>query len=147
MKRYQTEVAQLKRDLKEKEGEEKKFLIQAKQKAGAEMEPSGTVMQLNAKIKQIRETKKKTSKVVADREKLLEEYRELKEQYETQKRKITNIEEHVKMMEDMNTARNDNYLFIRKTISNIIQRRFAMLSESFSRQVNSFMLRTELLYN
>merc|ERR1712034_307040 len=59
---------------------------------------------------------------------------ELKEQYETQKRKITNIEEHVKMMEDMNTARNDNYLFIRKTISNIIQRRFAMLSESFSRQ-------------
>lgn len=134
VKRYQTEVAQLKRDLKEKEGEEKKFLIQAKQKAGAEMEPSGTVMQLNAKIKQIRETKKKTSKVVADREKLLEEYRELKEQYETQKRKITNIEEHVKMMEDMNTARNDNYLFIRKTISNIIQRRFAMLSESFSRQ-------------
>jgi len=135
VKRYQTEVAQLKRDLKEKEMEEKKFLGQAKLKAGSDyVEPSGTVMQLNAKIKQIRETKKKSSKVVADREKLLEEYRELKDQYETQKRKITNIEEHVKMMEEMNTARNDNYLFIRKTISNIIQRRFAMLSESFSRQ-------------
>ena len=51
-------------------------------------------------------------------------------------------EEHVKLMEEMNTARNDNYLFIRKTISNIIQRRFAMLSESFSRQVcTSFCLR------
>eukprot|EP00092_Neocalanus_flemingeri_P012357 GFUD01013323.1.p1 GENE.GFUD01013323.1~~GFUD01013323.1.p1 ORF type:complete len:1085 (-),score=369.84 GFUD01013323.1:206-3460(-) len=135
VKRYQNEVAQLKRELKEKEGEEKRFLGQAKQKAGSEyVEPSGTVMQLNAKIKQIRETKKKSSKVVADREKLLEEYRVLKEQYETQKRKIANIEDHVKMMEDMNTARNDNYLFIRKTISNIIQRRFAMLSESFSRQ-------------
>jgi len=135
VKRYQTEVAQLKRDLKEKEIEEKKFLSSAKQKAGSEyVEPSGTVMQLNAKIKQIRETKKKSSKIVADREKLLEEYRGLKDQYETQKKKITNIEEHVKMMEEMNTARNDNYLFIRKTISNIIQRRFAMLSESFSRQ-------------
>jgi len=135
VKRYQTEVAQLKRDLKEKEVEEKKFLSSAKLKAGSEfVEPSGTVMQLNAKIKQIRETKKKSSKVVADREKLLEEYRGLKDQYETQKKKITNIEEHVKMMEEMNTARNDNYLFIRKTISNIIQRRFAMLSESFSRQ-------------
>ena len=51
-KRYQMEVAPLKRDLQEKESEENKFLIQAKQKAGAEMEPSGTVMQLNAKIKQ-----------------------------------------------------------------------------------------------
>ena len=92
----------------------------AKQKAGSDyVEPSGTVMQLNAKIKQIRETKKKSSKIVADLEKLLEEYRGLKDQYETQKKKITNIEEHVKLMEEMNTARDDNYLFIRKTISNI----------------------------
>jgi len=135
VKRYQTEVAQLKKELKEKEIEEKKFSQQAKQKAGSEyIEPSGTVMQLNAKIKQIRETKKKSNKVIADREVLLDEYRQLKDQYETQKKKITNIEEHVKTMEEMNTARNDNYLFIRKTISNIIQRRFAMLSESFSRQ-------------
>ena len=76
--------------------------------------------------------------MVADKEALLEEYRELKDQYEVQRSKISNIEEHVKLMEDMNTARNDNYLFIRKTISNIIQRRFAMLSESFSRQVRMF---------
>jgi len=134
VKRYQNEVAQLKRDLREKEIEEKKFVSKAKQSAGQEIEPSGTVMQLNAKIKQIRDTKKKTDRVVADKEALLEEYRELKDQYEVQRSKISNIEEHVKLMEDMNTARNDNYLFIRKTISNIIQRRFAMLSESFSRQ-------------
>merc|ERR1719357_433365 len=134
VKRYQTEVAQLKKDLKEKENDGKKFLSHAKQKGGQEVEPSGTVMQLNAKIKQIKETKKKTDKVLFDREKLLQEYKEIKDQYETQKLKITNIEDHVKMMEEMNTARNDNYLFIRKTISNIIQRRFAMLSESFSRQ-------------
>lgn len=134
VKRYQNEVAQLKRDLREKEIEEKRFVSKAKQSAGQEIEPSGTVMQLNAKIKQIRDTKKKTDRVVADKEALLEEYRELKDQYEVQRSKISNIEEHVKLMEEMNTARNDNYLFIRKTISNIIQRRFAMLSESFSRQ-------------
>jgi len=134
VKRYQNEIAQYKKDLKDKEIDEKKFVSKAKQSAGPEIEPSGTVMQLNAKIKQIRDTKKKSDKVVADREALLEEYRQLKEQYEAQRKKISNIEEHVKAMEDMNTARNDNYLFIRKTISNIIQRRFAMLSESFSRQ-------------
>ena len=146
VKRYQNEVALLKRELRDKETEEKKFVNKAKQTAGPEIEPSGTVMQLNAKIKQIRDAKKKSDKVVADREKLLEEYRELKDQYESQKNKISNIEDHVKIMEDMNTARNDNYLFIRKTISNIIQRRFAMLSESFSRQVSLCCAHLQICY-
>ena len=92
-------------------------------------------MQLNAKIMQIWDKKKKLDKVVADREFLLDEYRKLKDQYEIQRSKISKIEEHVKAMEDMNAARKNNYLFIRGTISHIIQRRFAILSESFSRQV------------
>jgi len=137
VKRYRNEVAQLKTELEEKEIEEKKFVSKAKQSAGPEIEPSGTVMQLNAKIKQIMDTKKKSNKVVADREALLEEYRELRDQYELLGSKISNIEEHVKVMEDMNMARYYNHLFIRKTISNMIRRRFAMLSESFSRQFDT----------
>ena len=93
------------------------------------------MMQLNAKIMRIWDKKKKLDKVVADREFLLDEYRKLKDQYEMQRSKTSNIEEHAKVMEDMNTARNKNYLFIRGTISHIIQRRFAILSESFSCQV------------
>merc|ERR1712203_741125 len=65
---------------------------------------------------------------------ILEEFRKKKEQYETQKNKVESLEHMVKDMEKMNGKRSANYLFIRKTISNIIARRFALGSEIFSRQ-------------
>ena len=131
VKRYEAQVAQLQRDLMEKKCEEKKFLSHAMQKAGPEVVPSGTVLQLNAKIKQIRESRVG----VVGREIVEEEYRELRLQYVDQKSKIKFIEEHLKLMEDMKRARNTNYLFIRRTISNIVERRFALISESFSSEV------------
>merc|ERR1712096_585759 len=95
-----------KRDLKIKETHGEQFLIKAEQKSCSEyVKPSGTVLQLNAKLKLIREARMKSSKVVAEREMLLLEYKELKTHYDAQKRKLDTIEEHVKLMEDMNQAR------------------------------------------
>ena len=131
VKRYQVEVGQLQRDLMGKKSEEEKFLSHAEQKAGPVVEPSGTVLQLNAKIKQIRDSRIG----MVDREMLQEEYRELRLQYEDLKCKTNIIEEHLLLMEDMNRARNTNYLLIRRMISNIIERRFALISESFSNEV------------
>ena len=131
VKRYQVEVGQLQRDLMGKKSEEEKFLSHAEQKAGPMVEPSGTVLQLNAKIKQIRDSRIG----MVDREMLEEVYRELRLQYEDLKCKTNVIEEHLLLMEDMNRARNTNYLLIRRMISNIIERRFALLSESFSNEV------------
>merc|ERR1719186_1448052 len=79
----------------------------------------------------------KSSKVVAEREMLLLEHKALKNHYDSQQRKVATIEEHVMLMEDMNQARSKNFQFIRKTISNMVQRRFAMLSESFSHQLGT----------
>ena len=108
VKRYQVEVGQLQRDLMGKKTEEEKFLSQAEQKAGPMVEPSGTVLQLNAKIKQIR-----NSRIgMVDREMLEEVYRELRLQYEDRKCKTNIIEEHLLLMEDMNRARNTNYLLL-----------------------------------
>merc|ERR1719186_370445 len=138
VKRYQKEVELWKRDLKIKETHGEQFLIQAEQKSCSEyVKPSGTVLQLNAKLKLIRDARMKSSKVMAEREKLLLEYKELKTHYDMQKRKVATIEEHVKLMEDMNQAKSKNFQFIRKTISNMVQRRFAMLSELFSHQLGT----------
>ena len=103
---------------------------------GKVLNPTSTVVQLNAKIKQLRELKKKQGSGEAQKEKdiILEEFRKKKEQYETQKNKVESLEHMVMDMEKMNGKRSANYLFIRKTISNIIARRFALESEIFSRQ-------------
>jgi len=140
VKRYQNEVGILKKEQHDKKTEEKKFRTHANRQCSNEyVQPTGSVMQLNAKIKQIRESKKKTGNVVVKEEKdrLVTEYRTLKEQYKTQNQKITSIDEHLKLMEEMDQHRHNNLLFIRSTITNMVHRRFASLSQVFSKQFGS----------
>jgi len=139
LKKLKAEVNQLKRDLLEQKSKEEKFVNKAKQKSWAEMNPSGTALQLNAKIRRIRE-EKGANMMYADREKLFVEYKELKDDYDLQMRKVKNIEEHVAIMEGMNTARIANYMFIRKTISRMVERRFQMFTQSFSSDLSSEIL-------
>merc|ERR1711915_217093 len=60
VKRYQNEVASLKKELNDKQDKGKKIRSNAQKIAGAYVKPNGTVHQLNAKIKQIRESRKKS---------------------------------------------------------------------------------------
>jgi len=140
MKGYQKAILDAKKEQKENEAEGKKYKTAAKQRTGGkELTPSATVIQLNAKIKQLRELKKKQGTDEAQKEKdiVLDEFRKKKEQFETQRSKMSGLENMVKEMEGMNERRSANYLFIRKTISNIIARRFALESEIFSSQYGS----------
>merc|ERR1712129_31247 len=140
MKGYQKAILDAKKEQKENEAEGKKYKTAAKQRTGGkELPPSATVIQLNAKIKQLRELKKKQGTDEAKKEKdiVLDEFRKKKEQFETQRSKMSGLENMVKEMEGMNERRSANYLFIRKTISNIIARRFALESEIFSSQYGS----------
>ena len=137
VKGYQKAIADAKKEMKDNEADGKKYKKAALERTnGKVLNPTSTVIQLNAKIKQLRELKKKQGSGEAQKEKeiILEEYRKKKEQYLTQKTKVGSLEEMVKDMEKMNERRSANYLFIRKTISNIISRRFALESEIFSSQ-------------
>ena len=137
VKGYQKAIADAKKEMKENEADGKKYKKAALERTnGKVLNPTSTVIQLNAKIKQLRELKKKQGSGEAQKEKeiILEEYRKKKEQYLTQKTKVGSLEDMVKDMEKMNERRSANYLFIRKTISNIISRRFALESEIFSSQ-------------
>jgi len=138
LKRLKTEVNQLKRDCMEQRRKEEEFLKKAKEKSWTEVAPSGTVLQLNAKIRQIRETKR-ANPLYADKENLLDEFKELKDDFELQRRKVAKIEEHMAMMVGMNTARITNYMFIRKTISSIVERKFQLLTENFSSDLGTQM--------
>ena len=138
VKGYQKTIDECKKESKDKEKEGKNYRKVAEEKTGGkELNPTQTVIQLNAKIKQLRELKTKQGTQEAQRQKdvVLEEFRKKKEQYETQRGKVATLEGMVKEMEGMNERRSANYLFIRKTISNIIARRFALESEIFSSQV------------
>jgi chromosome segregation ATPase len=137
VKAYQKAIQDFKKELKDNEVEAKKYRKAAEQRTKGEvLNPKQSVIQLNAKIKQLRELKKKqgTQEALREKEIVLEEFRKKKEQYETQKEKMTSLEQMVSDMEGMNERRSANYLFIRKTISNIISRRFALESEIFSSQ-------------
>jgi len=137
VKGYQKAIADAKKEVKENEVDGKKYKKAALERtSGKVLNPTSTVIQLNAKIKQLRELKKKQGSGEAQKEKdiILDEFRKRKEQYETQKNKVASLENMVKDMERMNEKRSANYLFIRKTISNIIARRFALESEIFSNQ-------------
>ena len=152
VKGYQKTIAECKKELKDNEVEVKKVKKVAMERTkNKELKPSQSVIQLNAKIKQLREVKKKQQGAAeAQRQKdiVSEEYRKKREQYVTHKGKMEALETMLKDMEGMNERRSANYLFIRKTISNIIARRFALESETFSSQViNHLHLPLPLLFS
>jgi len=136
VKRYQNEVASLKKELNDKQDKGKKIRSNAQKIAGAYVKPNGTVHQLNAKIKQIRESRKKSGndRLLGEKDVLFKDYKAVKDQYSGLETKIQMLNKNVDFMEQMDQNRQNNFLFIRDTITKIVQRRFAMLSETFSKQ-------------
>ena len=135
---YETILENCKKELKDKEREGEDYRNIAEEKTGGKnLNPTQTVCQLNAKIKQLREskTKQETQETQTQKDVVLEEFKKKKSQYEMQRVKVDTLEGMVKEMEGMNERRRINYLFIRKKISNIIAQRFALESETFSSQV------------
>ena len=102
-----------------------------------ELKPTHSVIQLNAKLKQLCAVRRKqqgSAEVQRQKDIVSEEYRQKKEQYDTHKGKMEALETMVKAMDKMNERRSANFIYIRKSISNIVANRFALESETFSSQ-------------
>ena len=138
VKRWEKEKEELKRTVASAEVEEKKLLkhcrnIASKRKVPLEIIPSGTVAELSAKLTQIRRKKKKNNP--DQNNLLLEEYENLRKKYEDSKKKLKDLEAWVNQLNAMNTKRTSNYHFIRRTITQMVVRRFGIISYKFQEQV------------
>merc|ERR1711997_251568 len=119
------------------ENNEKTFLnhcrsIAKKRKVPLEMTPSGTVAELNAKLTQMKNKKKKNNP--AENNKILEDYENLRKEYEESKTKLEILDVWVKQLQSMNSERTANYQYIRKLITQMVVRRFGMISVKFQEQ-------------
>jgi len=137
-KRYAQDVGVLKKKLSELQKEKNTIDKKIKKLNAEDVTPSGTSKQLESKILNV---KKKLQEQTGIDQNVFKEKEasilKLRENYDQQKKKISNFEEHVKSLEKMNSERNTNYLFIRNTISNMVQRRFTYLSETFRNEFGS----------
>ena len=133
-KKVQQEIQSLKMKLVELRKEEKTIKQKVKQlKTPDDLIPSGTSKQLKSKIENIKAKQLKEAGI-ENSEAIQQELVDLNELYQSQKKRIEDTEEYCKKLEQMNIDRNTNYLYIRNTITNMVQRRFGMLSATFRKQ-------------
>merc|ERR1712098_691336 len=137
-KRYAQDVAVLKKKLAELQKDKKAIDAKIKKLKAEDVTPSGTSKQLESKIQNVRKKIQEQSGIDQD---VFQEKEQgilkLRENYENQKKKIDSYMEYISSLEKMNSERNTNYLFIRNTISNMVQRKFTFLSESFRNEFGS----------
>ena len=95
--------------------------------------PSGSVKQLSERIKNIKAQIAKESGI-DNMDEIEQELVRLRELYESNKKKIVSLESNISQLEEMNDDRNTNFLYIRTSVTNMVQRRFSNLSEVFSQE-------------
>merc|ERR1719450_1214762 len=120
-------LSQLKKDQKELKKKAEKL------HAPPETVPSESSKQLSAKIANIRK-KQMAQAGIENPEEVQNELLNLQQSVEQSRTKLKSLEECVQKLEAMDVDRHTNYLYIRNTISNMVQRQFTMLSETFRRQ-------------
>merc|ERR1712098_733461 len=137
-KRYAQDMGVLKKKLAELQKDKKAIDAKIKKLKAEDVTPSGTSKQLESKIQNVRKKIQEQSGIDQD---VFQEKEQgilkLRENYENQKKKIDSYMEYISSLEKMNSERNTNYLFIRNTISNMVQRKFTFLSESFRNEFGS----------
>ena len=104
-----------------------------------DLKPSGTTKQLSSKIQNIKDKKKKHQEKNGGEnlDALEEEVCDLKMKLDHAKKRIEESQEYVRQLDTMNDDRNTNYLYIRNTVTNMLQRRFAMISATFRKQIST----------
>ena len=142
VKGLEKEKEDLKKKVSAAEVQEKNLLkscrdIAKKRKVPLEIIPSGTVAELSAKLTQI---KKKKRNNPAQNNNLLEEYENLRNKYDDSKRALKDLEDWVNQLKAMNSERTSNYQFIRKAITQMVVRRFGIISFKFQEQVCGYWL-------
>ena len=150
VKRIEKEKEELKKQVSTAENNEKTFLnhcrsIAKKRKVPLEMTPSGTVAELNAKLTQMKNKKKKNNP--AENNKILEDYENLRKEYEESKTKLEILDVWVNQLQSMNSERTANYQYIRKLITQMVVRRFGMISVKFQEQVRGWVESIQRCYD
>ena len=125
-------------NLKKKLSELRKDQKELKKKAdklGAppDLVPQESSKQLSAKITNIKK-KQLAQAGVENPEEVQNELLNLQQSVEKARESLKSLEDWVQKLEAMDVDRHSNYLYIRNTISNMVQRQFSMLSEIFRRQ-------------
>ena len=137
LKRWQNEIAGLKSKISELKKEERGIRKKAADiGAPKDLKPSGTTKQLSSKIQNIK--RKCAEKSGIDYEAALEEeLLQHKKRIDCESKKLEDSQNYIKQLDTMNSDRNTNYLYIRNTVTNMIQRRFAMISATFRKQIGT----------
>lgn len=108
--------------LESEENTEKRAREKSKELGGGEeLQPGGTLLEIQAKIKLLA---KKITPGGVNEASLLEECLRVKEVFEDQKRELENLEVFVVQLAEMNRNRTENYMKVRRLITKIVRRQF-----------------------
>lgn len=133
-RRFKEEVGKLKTHLSQLKKDQKELKKKAeKLNAPPDLVPTETSKQLSAKINNIRK-KQLAQAGVENPEEVQNELLNLQKSVEQARTSMKSLKDMVQKLEGMDVDRHSNYLFIRNTISNMVQRQFSMLSETFRKQ-------------
>ena len=136
-KRWANERTGLKSKISELKKEEK--IIRKKAVgigAPKDLRPSGTTAQLSTKIQNIKRKFAEKSGV-EDGDALEEDLVQHKKRIDQDKKRLDDSQAYIKQLDTMNHDRNTNYMYIRNTVTNMIQRRFATISGTFRKQIGT----------
>ena len=138
-KRWVNEGTGLKSKISELKKEEKDLRKKADGiKAPKDLRPSGTSAQLSIRIQNIKKKFAKKSGVGdGDRNALEEDLVQHKKRIDQDKKRLDDSQAYIQQLDTMNQDRNTNYIYIRNTVTNMIQRRFATISGTFRKQIGT----------
>jgi len=138
VRKYRSDLHAIEQKLKGAREEEKQTVKNAKGLTnGVEVTPSGTIQQINAKIKQIQGTKKDAGVLGRDRVTLEKEYIAIKERFMASKRQCEMLRSHLNSLDEMNHERMDLVIWLRKTVTHMVERRFNFMTSSMSKYIGS----------